>query len=184
MDKMKLEIERHSATMGKDREKQRVLEDIKGLIEAAGYEIVEQDNDKPWGAYFRLSSAQADRFVEEFFPDLSALEARLGNADAELSPKFLIVSPGQRLSWQYHHRRAERWMFLTKGAYNRSANDEPGELNVVDAGHVVQFAQGERHRGVGLPDGYTVIAEIWQHTDPEAPSNEDDITRLYDDYRR
>ena len=26
-----------------------------------------------------------------------------------MSPKILIVKPGARLSWQYHHRRAEIW---------------------------------------------------------------------------
>ena len=167
-----------------ESDKSSIAVEVKRLIEAEGYQIVEENIDKPWGAYFRLSGQQADRFVEEFFPGLSALEARLGNEHAELSPKFLIVSPGHRLSWQYHDRRAERWVFLTEGAYNRSATNEPGDLNVVEAGHVVQFAQGERHRGVGLPGKYTVIAEIWQHTDGEEMSNEDDITRLGDDYSR
>jgi hypothetical protein len=29
-----------------------------------------------------------------------------------------------------------------------------------------------------------LVAEIWQHTDPGNPSNEDDIVRLADDYSR
>ena len=29
-----------------------------------------------------------------------------------------------------------------------------------------------------------VVAEFWQHTDAESPSNEDDIVRLQDDYAR
>jgi mannose-6-phosphate isomerase-like protein (cupin superfamily) len=182
MGELKHELE--MLDVSNNRDKQLVIDEIKRLIEDAGYEIVEQNNDKPWGAYFRLSNKQADVFVEEFFPGLTATEARLGNAEAELSPKFLIVSPEQRLSWQYHHHRAERWAFLTKGAYSRSVTDEPGDLNIVGPGHVVQFAQGERHRGVGLTDGYTVIAEIWQHTDPGVPSDEDDIVRLSDDYSR
>ena len=183
MSEFTREIERLVKEAG-DMDKPQIVEKIKQLITTAGYEIVEQNGDKPWGAYFRLDGRQADSFVEEFFPGLSALEARLGNEHAELSPKFLIVSPEQRLSWQYHDRRAERWVFLTKGAYNRSISDEPGNLNVVEAGYVVQFAQGERHRGVGLPGAYTVIAEIWQHTNSEDLSNEDDITRLEDDYSR
>lgn len=183
MNELKYGLEKKIASEA-DTDKARVVEDIQRLIDDAGYEIAECNGDKPWGAYFRLSSDQADRFVEEFFPGLSPTEARLGNETAELSPKFLIVSPGQRLSWQYHDRRAERWAFLTDGAYYRSTTDEPGDLNIVEPGHVVQFAQGERHRGVGLSDGYTVIAEIWQHTDSEDLSNEDDITRLEDDYSR
>ena len=30
----------------------------------------------------------------------------------KLSPKFLVVGPGQRLSWQYHHRRSEIWRLI------------------------------------------------------------------------
>lgn len=183
MNQLKYRLEK-MITGEADSDKARVVEGIQQLIDDAGYEIAECNGDKPWGAYFRLSSDQADRFVEEFFPGLSSTEARLGNEAAELSPKFLIVSPGRRLSWQYHDRRAERWAFLTDGAYCRSATDEPGDLNIVEPGHVVQFAQGERHRGVGLSDGYTVIAEIWQHTNFNHLSDEDDIVRLQDDYSR
>ena len=31
---------------------------------------------------------------------------------------------------------------------------------------------------------FAVVAEIWQHTDPEHPSDEDDIIRLQDDFGR
>lgn len=167
-----------------NQEKQKVIDDIRVLIESAGYEIVEENATKPWGAYFRLNNDQADEFVEEFFPGLSPSEARLGNEEAELSPKILVVSPEQRLSWQYHDRRAERWAFLTDGAYNKSQTDDPGDLYVVQPGHIVQFAQNERHRLVGVSGEYTIVAEIWQHTDGNNLSNEDDITRLSDDYGR
>jgi hypothetical protein len=29
-----------------------------------------------------------------------------------------------------------------------------------------------------------LVAEIWQHTDPENPSDEDDIVRVSDDFGR
>jgi hypothetical protein len=29
-----------------------------------------------------------------------------------------------------------------------------------------------------------LVAEIWQHTDPDHPSNEDDIVRVQDDFGR
>lgn len=173
-----------SQMVSRTGEKSLVVQELKELFEGAGYIIAEQNNDKPWGAYFRFDSSQADRFVEEFFPGLTASEARLGNVEAELSPKILIVTPGERLSWQYHNRRAERWVFLTKGAYSRSASDEASEVNVVEPGHVVQFGQRERHRGVGIEDGYTVVAEIWQHVDSSNLSNEEDIVRVQDDYQR
>ena len=167
-----------------DTDKVTVVSDISKQIEQAGYSIVEVDGEKPWGAYFRIDSAQADTFVGEFFPDLTPEDARLGVEGAELSPKILLVSPGQRLSWQYHDRRAERWMFLSDGAYNKSMTDEPGDIVSAAAGDVVQFATGERHRLVGLVDEYTLVAEIWQHSDASLPSNESDIVRLSDDYSR
>lgn len=157
---------------------------VENLAESNGYEFVEINADKPWGAYLRISSDQADLFVEEFFPELTPDEARLGIENAELSPKFLIVKPGERLSWQYHHRRAERWRFLTSGAYRKSETDEESDRYEATAGEVVQFKTGERHRLEGMPDGIVLVAEIWQHSDATEPSNEDDIVRLSDDYQR
>lgn len=94
------------------------------------------------------------------------------------------MSPEQRLSWQYHDRRAERWAFLTDGAYNKSVSDDEGQLFKAQAGDIVQFTTGERHRLVGRDSAYTLVAEIWQHTNPDQASDEHDIVRLQDDYRR
>jgi mannose-6-phosphate isomerase len=157
---------------------------VEQLAVAAGYDLVEINVDKPWGAYLRISSAQADMFVEEFFPGLTPEKARLGVDGAELSPKFLIVKPGERLSWQYHDRRAERWRFLTPGAYRKSLDDEQGERIGANADEVVQFQKGERHRLEGLEQDVVLVAEIWQHSDVDRPSDEDDIVRLSDDYQR
>ena len=57
------------------------------------------------------------------------------------------------------------------------------ELVSFGAGETVVLQQGERHRLIGLED-WGVVAEFWQHTDAESPSNEDDIVRLQDDYAR
>lgn len=160
------------------------MNDVITIAQAAGYTPVEINTDKPWGAYVKFDGANADTFIAEFFPGLSPLEARLGDETAELSPKILVVSPGQRLSWQYHNRRAERWIFLTDGAYRKSLSDEQGAVEYATAGAEVQFACGERHRLVGLENGFAVVAEIWQHTDRQNLSNEEDIVRLEDDYSR
>lgn len=167
-----------------DITKSDFVQQLKDIINNSEYKIVELNSDKPWGAYFRFGDNQADEFVKEFFPGLSIEEARLNIPDAALSPKFLITAPGQRLSWQYHNRRAERWAFLTDGIYYKSETDEPGELTTAKSGDVVQFLQSERHRLVGASDGYTIVAEIWQHVDPLKSSDEDDIIRLADDYSR
>lgn len=163
---------------------QEFVADVERMIAEAGYTVVEKNADKPWGAYLRFDSTQADEFVNDFFPGLSPEEARLGIEGAELSPKFLIVKPGQRLSWQYHDRRAERWCFLTEGGYRKSSTDDESERFEAIVGEVVQFQKGERHRLEGRPDGFVLVAEIWQHSEPEAPSDEDDIVRLADDYSR
>lgn len=165
----------------RDEALQRVREVLERQL---GYAFLDVDETKPWGAYYRMIDEQADRFVNEFFPGLSPTEARLGRPDVELSPKILVVSPGQRLSWQYHDRRAERWHFLTGGGYHQSKTDEQGDAHWVKADAIVQFETMERHRLCGLPNGYTLVAEIWQHTDAERLSNEADIIRVADDYKR
>jgi mannose-6-phosphate isomerase-like protein (cupin superfamily) len=165
-------------------EKTKIVGDIAAAVTDADYTIVELNDQKPWGAYIRIASEEADRFVKEFFPGLTPEEARLGIEGAILSPKFLIFAPGHRISWQYHGRRAERWAFLTSGRYWRNTTDDEVEPETAKAGEVVQFAKGERHRGGADDTKYTIIAEIWQHADPSSPSDEDDIVRVADDYNR
>ena len=43
--------------------------------------------------------------------------------------------------------------------------------------------QGERQRLIGL-DEASGVAEIWQHTDANHPSDEEDIIRVQDDFGR
>lgn len=166
-----------------EHDKEELIRGIVERIEAEGYSVAELNTEKPWGGYIRIDNEQADTFIQEFFPGITPTEARLGE-DIEVSPKLLIVSAKQRLSWQYHHRRAEKWTFLTPGAYHRSETDEQGEIVEASAGDVVQFDKGERHRLVSTENGFTVVAEIWQHTDPDNMSDENDIVRLQDDYDR
>lgn len=180
-------VSRHLPRLIKDTPIDVARKMVQDQIDHLDYSIVEQDLTKPWGAYYRMDSSQAQRFIEEFFPGLSLSEAMLGRDDVELSPKILLVAPGHRLSWQYHDRRAERWRFLTPGAYYRSHSDElPNHLIQAEAGEVVQFDAGERHRLGSHPysKGYTLVAEIWQHTHKQKPSDESDIVRLQDDYHR
>ncbi len=149
-----------------------------------GYHFFEVDEARPWGAFYRIVDEEADRFLAEFFPGLDPMQARLGQSNLALSPKILVVYPEQRLSWQYHVYRAERWHFLTPGGYYRSTTDEQGTMLSAQAGEDVQFETGERHRLVGDAHNYTLVAEIWQHTNSAHPSDEADIVRLADDYKR
>ena len=102
----------------------------------------------------------------------------------KLSPKILIVAPYKRLSWQYHHRRAEIWRVIQGLAgVIRGNTDSENELEILNVGATVKLLQGERHRLVGLED-YVVVAEIWQHTSENDPSDEEDIVRVQDDLGR
>jgi mannose-6-phosphate isomerase len=97
----------------------------------------------------------------------------------------LLVAPNKRLSWQYHFRRAEIWRVLVgpvKVATN-SFSDEEAEPKTYQEGEIIVLQKGERHRLIGA-DNYGIVTEIWQHTDPENPSNEEDIVRLQDDFGR
>lgn len=169
----------------RDTPKEVALKRVRETLERdLGYRFSDVDESKPWGAYYRIVDEQADRFLGEFFPGLSATEAKLGRNDVALSPKILLVYPSQRLSWQYHDRRAERWRFLTTGTYHRSHSDDQGAPLSAKPDFIVQFATGERHRLCATDAGYTLVAEIWQHTDADKPSDESDIVRLADDYKR
>jgi mannose-6-phosphate isomerase len=50
-------------------------------------------------------------------------------------------------------------------------------------GDQIKLRQGERHRLIGLDD-YAIVAEIWQHSLKDQPSDEADIVRVQDDFGR
>jgi mannose-6-phosphate isomerase-like protein (cupin superfamily) len=128
-----------------------------------------------------LDESQAPQFITAFFPHLSLKDFA---SYEKLSPKILVVAPDQRLSWQYHHRRAEIWKLIGGVAgVVISDTDEQTDLHNLAIGDVVNLKCGERHRLVGT-DGFGVVAEIWQHTNKENPSDESDIVRVQDDFGR
>ena len=161
--------------MSKERYKK-----IQQEIESYGFTIVAKDFERPWGAFLVIKKEEAQDFANRFFDGIDVDTLRV---EGKLSPKILIVKPEARLSWQYHHRRAEIWQ-VYKGEVGivRSDNDIQGELMKFKEGEQVRLAQGERHRLIGLDD-YGIVAEIWQHTD-SVPSDEEDIVRVQDDFKR
>jgi len=161
--------------------KDQVMAAVESYLSEVALGVATHDFTRPWGGFFVIEEAQADRFIQLFFPHLQAGELKIAG---KLSPKILVVAPGQRLSWQYHHRRAEIWKLVGGMAgVVTSHTDEPGDLQRLGLGETLQLAQGQRHRLVGL-DGWGLIAEIWRHTDAHAPSDENDIVRLQDDFGR
>jgi mannose-6-phosphate isomerase len=162
-------------------DKPSVFEQIAQYIASEGFGVVKQDQTRPWGGFFVIDESQAARFAARYFPHLSFSDIQLTN---KLSPKILVVAPQQRLSWQYHFRRAEIWTVEAGPVgIKTSATDSEGPLQTLEKGAFVQMNTGERHRLIGL-ENWGVVAEIWQHTDPENPSDEDDIVRLQDDFGR
>lgn len=161
--------------------KQQVFEKAISLMESLGLEVVKQDRERPWGGFLVINEDHAKEFADEFFPeeDLESLKI-----SGKLSPKILLVAPEKRLSWQYHYRRAEIWRCIEgEVAVATSQTDEEKERVLLKKGDKIKLQQGERHRLIGL-DGWGVVAEIWQHTDAQNPSDEEDIVRLQDDFGR
>jgi mannose-6-phosphate isomerase len=161
--------------------KEEILEKIKLKLESLDFQIDAYDFNRPWGGFFVINEAQVGSFINRYFPQLNPEEVI---TDQKLSPKILVVAPEKRLSWQYHDRRSEIWRVEggTVGVIT-SDTDEEGSLKVLSPGDLITLKQGERHRLIGL-DGWGMVAEIWQHTDAQNPSNEDDIYRLQDDFGR
>ena len=151
------------------------------LLKRFNFTIITEDLSRPWGGFYVIDEAQAVDFASTFFPeeDLEVLKI-----SEKLSPKILMVAPNKRLSWQYHHRRAEIWRCIDgEVAVATSHSNEEEEQHVLKIGDKIKLAQGQRHRLIGL-DGWGIVAEIWQHTDSANPSDEDDIVRLQDDFGR
>jgi mannose-6-phosphate isomerase-like protein (cupin superfamily) len=137
------------------------------------------DPDRPWGGFLVFPESQASQFAQLFFPD-----TQLDTGTLQLSPKLLVVRPGTRLSWQYHHRRSELWRpVLGPVGVATSPTDSHGPVQTLETGTTLSIPLGVRHRLVGL-DNWGVVAEIWQHTVPGHPSDETDIVRLSDDFGR
>ena len=153
---------------------------VQSEIEGYGFTVVAKDFDRPWGGFLVIDETQAQAFANRFFGGLNVQSLRI---EGKLSPKILIVNPKSRLSWQYHHRRAEIWQ-VYRGTVGiiRSDNDVEGLMEEFTEGTQVRLNQEERHRLIGLSD-FGIVAEIWQHTE-RIPSDEEDIVRVQDDFQR
>ncbi|HCY89700.1 MAG TPA: phosphoheptose isomerase [Chitinophagaceae bacterium] len=154
--------------------------EIRSYLEQMGLKIISEDQQRPWGGFFVIDEEDAEKFIHLFFPILDQSVLLSG----KLSPKILLVAPGKKLSWQYHHRRSEIWRLIDgEAAISRSYNDAEGLVQEISKGEIIELDRLERHRLIGLSD-WGVIAEIWRHSNADDPSNEEDIVRLQDDFGR
>lgn len=167
--------------LSKELEKDTVFEKITSFLNDGNFTVIKQDETCPWGGFFVIDESQAKSFAAKFFPHLEMSEIQITN---KLSPKILVVEPNKRLSWQYHFRRSEIWKILSGVVgVKTSVTDEEGRIQQLGPETFIKMEKGERHRLIGL-ETWGVVAEIWQHTDPENPSDEEDIVRLQDDFGR
>lgn len=90
--------------------------------------------------------------------------------------KRIGVNPGQKLSLQKHHQRAEHWV-VTQGVALVTLDDQALELR---PGQSCDIAVGQVHRLANLTDGPVEIVEVQFGS----YLGEDDIVRLQDDYGR
>ena len=162
-------------------DKKHVFLAVKNFLKEKNLAIISLNDNKPWGGYFVIDENDADKFIAAFFPHLTKAALTISG---KLSPKILVVAPQKRLSWQYHHRRAEIWKLIGgEAAVIVSETDKENDAITLKTGDIIELKQGERHRLIGR-NGWGIIAEIWRHTDVNNPSNEDDIVRLQDDFGR
>lgn len=153
---------------------------IDNFLENHHINLKSSDFSRPWGGFYVIDESSLSNFVEVFFPEL------LGKMrpNQPWSPKVLFVAPEQKLSWQYHLRRSEVWRIIKgKVGVVRSSNDKEGPLKELNEDAKIELFQGERHRLIGA-DEWGVVAEIWQHSNPDNLSDENDIIRVQDDFGR
>jgi mannose-6-phosphate isomerase-like protein (cupin superfamily) len=161
--------------------KESVFLEVKNFLAEKQLSIASQDDARPWGGFFVIDENDAEKFITAFFPHLTIATLTIAG---KLSPKILVVAPQTRLSWQYHHRRAEIWKLISgEAAVIVSETDKENDATNLKKGDIVELKKGERHRLIGT-NGWGIVAEIWRHTDANNPSDEDDIIRVQDDFGR
>ena len=90
--------------------------------------------------------------------------------------KRIIVKPGQRLSYQYHHKRSEHWVVVQGNAVVTL----DGFDLIFGAGESIEISVGTKHRVENRQDEDLKFIEVQVGT----YFGEDDIVRLEDDYGR
>jgi mannose-6-phosphate isomerase len=90
--------------------------------------------------------------------------------------KCIWVSPGKRLSYQRHQKRAEHW-FIVQGTALVTID---GQDHTLGAGATVDFPIGTLHRIANAGENDVIFVEVQTGT----YFGEDDIERVEDDFGR
>ena len=96
--------------------------------------------------------------------------------------KRIIVKPGQRLSYQYHHKRSEAWVIVQGEACATIENPNGTSYHEVTygVGEVIEIPIEAKHRVQNEGEEDLIFIE----TQVGTYFGEDDIVRLEDDYGR
>ena len=139
------------ADRAKSQEVKLVVEALKASADAELTELPATVH-RPWGTYATLKKEDGYQV------------------------KRITVAPGQKLSLQYHHKRAEHWV-VTHGQAIVQVGDEEFETG---PGEYRYIPLGEKHRLTNIGETELVLVEV-QVGDY---LGEDDIVRLADVYGR
>ena len=91
--------------------------------------------------------------------------------------KRITVNPGHRLSYQYHHKRSERWVVVSG---NGIFTLDDIAMDNVTTGDVLNIPVGAKHRIENNGTEPLVFVEVQLGESFE----ENDIVRIADDYSR
>ena len=103
-------------------------------------------------------------------------EYRILEDSDECKVKRISVTPGSRLSYQYHHKREEVWV-VVKGVGIVTIDDKTTD---VSSGSIIHIRKEQKHRieNTGSKSLEFIEVQLGDYF------GEDDIVRLQDDYSR
>jgi mannose-6-phosphate isomerase len=110
-------------------------------------------SERPWGSYTVLDDEMFDHKV-----------------------KRIVVTPGKRLSYQFHAKRAEHW-FIVSGQATVILDGVQHDLG---PGSSIDIAIGQAHRC----ENYGTVPVVFIEVQHGTYFGEDDIVRLEDDFGR
>ena len=114
--------------------------------------MAEDESQRPWGRYEILSESESHKV------------------------KTIWVTPGKRLSYQRHEKRAEHW-FIVSGDARITLDGDSFEMS---AGDSIDIEIGDLHRVENIGSEDLVFIEIQSGS----YFGEDDIERIEDDFGR
>jgi mannose-6-phosphate isomerase len=166
-----------------DADKSTAFDAVESYLINLEIGISDADDTRPWGGSIYIDTGSLDKFLDAFFPNLPKED--LYRYGKDLGPKVMIIGPGHKQAWQYHNRRAEIWSVVhgPVGVLESTDDKMPADPQILQVGEVIKHGKGIRHRLLGL-ETWGVVPEIWQHTDTNNLSDEEDIVRLEDAYGR